>query len=273
MKWLPLAITLGLIGLIGIQKGMAEDYTYLLEPATMQVGQTLNEYLVVKDKCLTSKSCTDSEKVKYVTAVTGQKGKLEIPINAGSNLEVSFSIDTHCGANLTIAIYSSDNSLLSLDTGLGAGDGCNNTRVFYSNGFSHLNWKVGVNDLRLIVENGILKISANNTLAEDVKLPLSGTITRIVVSKIDGGQEGILEIKARGIQKNSSDSSSTTPTPSTSNCTANYVPSTGRLIVPCVAIPITIPFSGTQTLNYRIEMQQRPSTFAFDLDLNSVKQQ
>ena len=46
---------------------MADDYTYLFDPSTMQVGQTVGEYLVVKDKCPTDKPCTATEKLKYVT--------------------------------------------------------------------------------------------------------------------------------------------------------------------------------------------------------------
>jgi hypothetical protein len=216
-----------------------------------------------------------------VTAVAGRTGRLEIPVNAGNDFEISFNIDSRSdcnGVDLTITLYLSDDKSLAL----GIGGGCGEFVYYPPNSSSPLNWKVGVNDFRLISEKGILKISANDAFADlrDVKLTLSGTITRVVMSKIDDGQEGIFEIRTRGIQKAGSTScpttttpTPTTPTPSTSNCTANYVPDTGRLIVPCVAIPITIPFSGTQILNYRIEMQQRPSTFAFDLDLNSVKQQ
>jgi hypothetical protein len=273
MRWLPLATTLGFLGLMGIQKGMADDYTYLFNPTTMQVGQTVGEYLVVKDKCPTDKPCTDAEKMKYVTAVAGRTGRLEIPVNAGNDFEISFNIDSRdCGTDLTITLYLSNNSSLALNF-----EGCG-TGVNYSSGSTGLNWKNGINDFRLISEKGNLKIGANDDFPEKAKLTLSGTITRIVISKIEDGQEGIFEIRTRGIQKAGSTSCPTTTTPTTtptssSSCTANYVPDTGRLIVPCVAIPITIPFSGTQILNYRIEMQQRPSTFAFDLDLNSVKQQ
>jgi len=44
-------------------------------------------------------------------------------------------------------------------------------------------------------------------------------------------------------------------------------------ILDCVAVPVTIPFAGTQRLNYSVEMQQRTGAFVFDLDLNTVKQQ
>jgi hypothetical protein len=35
----------------GTQVVSAEDYTYLFDPATMQVGQTVGEYLVVNERC------------------------------------------------------------------------------------------------------------------------------------------------------------------------------------------------------------------------------
>jgi hypothetical protein len=65
-----------------------------------------------------------------------------------------------------------------------------------------------------------------------------------------------------------------TPVNSTlsNNCIATYSPTTGKLTVPCVAVPVSQPFGGIQTLNYSIEMQQRTGSFVFDLDLSTVKQ-
>jgi PKD repeat protein len=68
-------------------------------------------------------------------------------------------------------------------------------------------------------------------------------------------------------------STPTTPTTSSGNCMANYVPASGRLTIPCVTVPVTLPFGGSQVQNYTVEMQQRAGAFVFDLDLNTVKQQ
>jgi hypothetical protein len=282
MKYLRLPALVGL-GLMGwMPAGMADDYTYLFNPATMQVGQTVGEYLVVKDRCPTDKPCADKEKLKYVTAVAGRTGRLEIPVNAGSDFEISFNIYDRSGGNndLTITLYLSDDHSLPLiiyyfgGEQLAPPDG--------SPGGIDLNWKAGINDFRLISEHGTLKISANDVFADlrNVKLTLNGTITRIVMSKIDEGQEDLFEIRTRGIQKSGAAScptTTTTTTPPTTtpagNCTANYVPASGRLTIPCVAVPVTLPFGGSQVQNYTVEMQQRAGAFVFDLDLNTVKQQ
>lgn len=55
---------------------------------------------------------------------------------------------------------------------------------------------------------------------------------------------------------------------STNICTATFNASTGRLIIPCLAIPVT----NTQTSNYSVEMQQRTGGFVFDVDFNKVQQ-
>ncbi|MEN9849182.1 MAG: hypothetical protein RL368_1922 [Pseudomonadota bacterium] len=64
----------------------------------------------------------------------------------------------------------------------------------------------------------------------------------------------------------------TQPVVTTANCTASYTPSIGRLVIPCLTVPVAQPFGPTQYSNYSIEMQQRTGSFAFDLDLSTVKQ-
>ncbi len=202
-------VSLGLMGLV--RTGIAEDYTYLFDPSTMQVGQTVGEYLVVKDKCPTEQPCMDTEKLKYVTAEAGRTGRLEIPVSAGSDFEISFNIATFieyiCSPTLTIVLYLSDGSSLPLELNGSPYLGQCSTWVYYSNDqFKQLNWKAGVNDFRLISEQGNLKISANEILLEDVKLSLAGTMTSIVISKIDEDADSLFEIRTRGIQKGGSQS-------------------------------------------------------------------
>lgn len=276
MKKLQL-LTMSAVLVAGAQAN-AEDYTYLFDPATMEVGQTLGEYLVVSKKCpkIDDITCQDSEKLKYVTAVPGRTGRLEIPVNAGNDFEISFNIynRTGQGNDLAITLYLSDDSSVPLVFGSSHGS----QWIAYPGGRQDLNWKRGVNDFRLISEQGTLKIGANDTFLGNVKLTLSSTITRVVISKIDDSdneQDYLFEIRTRGIQKGGSTSCPTTPTTSTppaSDCTANYDPASGRVTIPCIAVPVTLPFGGAQTLNYSVEMQQQTGSFTFDLDLNKIVQ-
>lgn len=268
------------IGLAAFAQGaIAADYTTLFDPSTMTLGQQVGEYLEVRDYCPKS-SCTTAERQKFVTAISGRTGRLEIPVAAGNDFEISINMGSYktcysnvgesTGTDFTVTLYMSDNTSLPLDISK-----CY-TRLYYpSGGGDELNWVVGVNDLRLIATQGILTVSANDTF-DKAKLNLTGTVTRIVISKINATQEYLFDIRTRGIQKTSATSCPTTTstqptTTTTGNCTATYNASTGRLAVPCVAVPVTQPFGGTQTVNYTVEMQQRAGGFIFDLDLNTVK--
>ncbi|MEN9847632.1 MAG: hypothetical protein RL368_372 [Pseudomonadota bacterium] len=262
------------IGLAAFAQGaVAADYTPLFDPSTMTLGQQVGEYLEVRDYCPKS-SCTTTERQKFVTAIAGRTGRLEIPVTAGNDFEISINMGAYSacyGTDFTVTLYLSDNTSLPLDI-----RGCG-TSLYYPGGSGdRLNWVVGVNDLRLIATQGVLTVSANDTFSK-AKLNLTGTVTRIVISKITATEESLFDIRTRGIQKTGATSCPTTTTSTqpttttTGNCTATYNASTGRLAVPCVAVPVTQPFGGTQTVNYSIEMQQRAGGFVFDLDLNTVK--
>jgi hypothetical protein len=86
----------------------------------------------------------------------------------------------------------SDGNSLALNVG-----GCA-TQITSSGIKAALNWLTGINDFRLISENGKLKITANDSVAAEIDL--SGTLNRIVISKINAGEEDIFEIRTRGIQ-------------------------------------------------------------------------
>jgi len=188
-------LLLALLGLVRV--ATAADYTTLFDPATMQVGQTVGEYLVVKDYCPKTTTCTTAEKVKYVTATSGRTGRLELPVSSGSDFEISFNIwaeDDCYSSDFTITLYLSDGSSLALNVG-----SCS-TRVSYPDGkYDNLNWITGVNDFRLVAAQSVLKISANDKFV-NTTFSLSGTINRIVISKINEGQESLYEIRTRGVQ-------------------------------------------------------------------------
>ncbi len=268
---------LTLLGIAALtQTAIAADYTMLFDPSTMTVGQSVGEYLIVKEYCPKT-TCTAAEKQKYVSSMDGRTGRLEFPVNAGNDFEISFNIwsPSNCdSSDLTITLYLSDNT--SIPIGIGS---CY-TRVLYPDGGNnYLNWIAGINDFRLTASQGILQISSNDTFV-DKKLSLSGTINRIVISKINEGQERLYEIRTRGIQATSAASCPTTsnptttqPTVTTNNTSATFNFNTGRLVIPNLAVSMTQPFSGTPLIsNYSIEMQQRSGAFVFDLDLSKVVQ-
>jgi hypothetical protein len=186
---------IGLIVLPMAQSIMASEYTYLFNPATMEVGQSVGEYLEVKESCPDGgTSCTASSKLKYVTALEGRTGRLEIPVSAGENFEISFNVrgEKCYGVNHTYTLYMSDGNSLTLNVG-----GCS-TQMTATGIRAGINWLTGINDFRLISENGKLKITANDSVAAEIDL--SGTLNRIVISKINAGEEDIFEIRTRGIQ-------------------------------------------------------------------------
>ncbi len=200
--------------LLAAQAGAA-DYTYLFNAATMTVGEKISEYLQVYEYCPKS-SCTASEKVKYVTAESGRTGRLEFPVNAGSDFEISFGIGAYStcggGADLVITLYMTDGASLALPIG-----GCY-TRVYFPGGNQKLSWQGAANDFRLISENSMLKITANDVQAAEI--PFTGTINRIVVSKINKGEEYLMDIRTRGIQATSTASCPTTGGTTTASAAA-----------------------------------------------------
>lgn len=53
----------------------------------------------------------------------------------------------------------------------------------------------------------------------------------------------------------------------------NYDPNTGKITIPCLKVPVTQPFVGTQIQTFSINLNQRSGgAYVFDLDLNTVKQ-
>ncbi len=269
---------------LAMSQVMAEDYTYLFNPATMEVGQSVGEYLEVKESCPDGgTSCTASSKLKYVTAIEGRTGRLEIPVSASNNFEISFNVrGKDCSVSHTYTLYMSDGNSLSLNVG-GCYTGVRGTGII---GGGNINWLDGINDFRIIVKDGKLEISTNDDI--DGETELSGTLNRIVISKINTGEEDIFEIRTRGIQGGScpvvggdyeagrqaciSNPASCDITVSgndttiSGDCMANYFPA-GQLHVPCVSVPDA--FGGTTV--YDIKLNQQTGSFTFDLDMGSVK--
>ncbi len=271
------------IGLAAFAQGaIAADY--VLDASTMAVGATANENLVVKEGCLdpTKTSCTD--KVRYFTASSLTKvGNVQVLGNLTGDFEIIVTAD-FASSPKGIKVLTADNKGFSLSfdgdqyyaryfSPSGIGEGGDN-----DGGTGLLGWARGnaFNEVKMSVQKGVASVSTNGrTLAGKITFDPSVVFTRVSIEGIKS-DDRLSDIKVRGMQTVSScaastSTTSTTQPTTTGNCTATYNASTGRLAVPCVAIPVTQPFGGTQTVNYSIEMQQRASGFVFDLDLNTVK--
>ncbi len=236
--------------MLAAQAGAA-DYTYLFDASTRTVGEKIAEYLQVEDYCPKT-SCTASEKLKRVTAETGRTGRLEFIVNAGSNFEISFGIGAYSGCSsvsngsvdLVITLYMTDGTSLSLPIGSCA--------VYSPNGWKSLSWLGAVNDFRLISENGMLKITSNDVQATET--PFTGTINRVVVSKINAGQEYLMDIRTRGIQATSATSCPTTG--GTSTASAATLDSNLNMHIPSLVYQ---PLFGN-SINLWTDLQFSPAT-------------
>ncbi len=270
------------IGLAAFAQGaIAADY--VLDASTMAVGATANENLVVKEGCLdpTKTSCT--EKVRYFTASSLTKvGNVQVLGNLTGDFEIIVTAD-FAGSPKGIKLLTADNKGFGLSfegdysdysflpSGVGEG-GIRDTGI----GSATLRgWAGGnaFNEVKISVQKGVASVSTNGqTISAQITFDPSVVFTKVSIEGIKS-DDRLSDIKVRGMQTIAScaASTSTTSTTQPTNCTATYNASTGRLAVPCVAVPVTQPFGGTQTVNYSIEMQQRASGFVFDLDLNTVK--
>lgn len=269
--------------LLAAQNTYAADYS--LDASTMAVGATAGENLIVTEGCLdpTKTTCTATEKVRWLTAPLTKVGSLEVVGTLQGSFEVAITADLSEYKNYGIAILTADGKTINLDfvkRGFFEAD-------FYSTGDLgtgrtqgyDTGWVGGsaFNSAKIIVQNGTALGFINGR--QHGKVVFDGNIKfeRARISGIGNGDR-LSEVKVNGLQSATSCPSTTTPstTSTTSNsgtCTASYSSTTGALIVPCVAVPVTSPFGGvTQTLNYSVQLQQRTGSFAFDLDLNKVKQ-
>jgi len=208
-------LLLALLGLVRV--ATAADYTTLFDPATMQVGQTVGEYLVVKDYCPKTTECTAAEKVKYATSIAGRTGRLELPVSAGSDFEVSFNVKSLQQGSCSGMMMLDDNSVIILTLYMSDGSSfaltigeknCfhDKATVLYSTSSDELTWiRSRVNDVRLVSEQGKLKIGGNDVFLSGSggvvkQIALNGTLTRIVISSINADEEYIYDIKTRGVQ-------------------------------------------------------------------------
>jgi len=201
---------------------VAADYSYLTDPATMTVGQKIGENLIVKEGCPdpSKTTCQAADKVKYITAVAGRTGRLEIPINISGDVDLSFNIDfyeenstkknitlqTADSFSLTIAADVYASQYLTLKDSVGGIKSC------YVNGV----WQnsFGINDIRLAIQSSKATLSLNaSPCIQDYELSKID-FTKIIFGNVTENDR-LFETKSRGISNTTacSNGSSTTTTP------------------------------------------------------------
>jgi hypothetical protein len=278
--------------LLVAQNTYAADYS--LDASTMAVGATAGENLIVKEGCLdpTKTTCAATEKAKWLAAPLTKVGMLDVGGSLQGDFEVNLTINVNDGSKgitlltpdnksieYNIAWYAGSGGIFSTAALLPKGIGEGGSSKYKIDGW---NGMPGFNNISLTVRQGVAKVYINGSesLLEPITFDKNTVFSRVLIKGISSSDR-LSEVKVRGLQSanfcSATTTSSTTPATSTTNnsgtCTASYSSTTGALIIPCVAIPVTSPFGGvTQTLNYSVQLQQRTGSFAFDLDLNKVQQ-
>lgn len=282
----------------------AADVT-LLDPATLAVGTTIGEYLIVKESCPdpAKTNCQPTDKLKYVSAVPGRLGQIEFAVNLTDNFDIEVNVDWREDFDQhMIALFKADNksesSLFVRFTYYWA----NQIEFNYSgrhNSSGNLGWQNGnaINNVELSATGGVASLNINRTPFKDddgkesdtvalnssqpyVKLVIGGIREdeRLFEVKIKGGTEtGTIPSsggnfdsgKQAGIQQCKTDPAScgiSMTGSGTGGVHANFNPSTGELYIPLVDVPGA--FGGVQT--YEVYLKQQPLKFSFDLDMNRL---
>lgn len=270
--------------LLAAQNTYAADYS--LDASTMAVGATAGENLIVKEGCLdpTKTSCT--EKFKWLTSTSAIKmGNLQVLGTLSGDFEIVVTAD-FAGASKAIKLLTADNKGIFLTlNGDSGGRSLQPVGIGEGGGYANMDcceslpgWKgnYDFNEIKIAVKQGVPRVYTNGVdYGKPISFDVGQKFDRVSIEGITSSDR-ISDVKVRGISSAVTSCPSTTATSSTNNsgtCTASYSSTTGALIVPCVAVPVTSPFGGvTQTLNYSVQLQQRTGSFAFDLDLNKVQQ-
>ncbi|GEM_PF-1484062 len=277
--------------------------TVLLDPATLAVGTTLGEYLVVKESCPdpARTDCQATEKMKYISAVTGRTGKIEFAVNLTDNFELDVNVDWKDFAQqktitLFKAVGDNTSSLYVTFYYNGGSDIAFTAGHDNSNGSLGWQWNNSINDVELSAKNGTAFLNINGSPFKDrfgrgdtVALDTSQPFVKLVIAGIKE-TDRLFEVtlkggtgtgttpsgggdfdsgKQAGIQQCLTDPVScgiSVTSSGTGGTHANFNPSTGELYIPFVDVPGV--FGGVQT--YEVYLMQQPLTFTFDLDVNRV---
>lgn len=203
---------------------------------------------------------------KYIVGKSSGLGKLKFPVKLTGDFEVSFKVlEDYCCTEwfdffltagehqLNVTFYGGGNTKLTADSQSGGGDA--------SNAFV----EGKPNTFLLAVNNNVAKLYINDVFSQKVTLRPDLTYTQLVINGIENADA----FYSLSINGNVSSNPTETPeeTPEQTECTATYIPNTGRIVIPCISAPNEF---GKTTL-YSIQMQQQPNSFKFDLDLNTVQ--
>lgn len=215
---------------LSTQVAVAADYAYLIDPATMTVGQKIGENLIVKEGCSdpSKTTCQAVDKIKYITAVAGRTGRLEIPISISGDVDLSFNADfdesnnternitlqTTDGFSLTIAADVYANQYLTLKdsvAGVGGSKSCSIGGIWQSS--------FGVNDMRLTIQGSNAALSLNGSPCVQGYELSNISFTKVIFGNITE-YDRLFETKSRGVSKTASctgGSSTTTTVSGTTN--------------------------------------------------------
>lgn len=218
----------------------------MLDPATLKVGDTIGESLVVKESCPdpSKTNCQPTEKLKYITAVAGRTGKIEFVVNLTDNFELDVNANWDSFDQQIITLFKADNKS-SLFVRFS-----NNSKTILFNDENRWNyrddigWQSGssINDVELSAKTGVTFLNINGTPFKDAQGEEGDTVTldtsQPYVKLVIGGikdDDRLFEVTLKGVS-----STNTTPTtPTTPTTTGNNDFESGKQagIQQCVANP------------------------------------
>jgi len=302
---------LGIIGsLVLLMNSVQAATTTLLDPATLAVGSSVGEYLVVKESCPepSKTDCQPTDKLKYITAAAGRTGKIEFDVNIADNFELDVNVDWDRFNQQTITLFKSNNeNSSSLYISFGRDPG-NSPVVNFDDGRANytgvIGWQDGssVNNVELSANNGTAYLNINGTPFKDntgqegdmVVLDTSKPFVKLVIAGIKdtdrlfevilkGGAGGNSTIpttggdfeagKQAGIQQCvSSPTSCGINVTAENGCNNNSAHAAYNSSTGEVYIPfIDVPGAFGVIQTYEVYLIQQPLTFTFDLDNNRIK--
>jgi hypothetical protein len=276
----------------------------LLDPATLAVGATVGEFLVVKESCPdpSKTNCQATEKMKYITAVAGRTGKIEFDVNLTDNFELDVNVDWASFDQQAITLFKVENDNASSLYVRFTGSEVEFNDNYREHWDSNLGWQGGssINNVELSAKSGTAYLNINGTPFKDrsgeegdtVTLDTSKPFVKLVIAGIKetdrlfevtmkGGTGGSTTPttggdfesgKQAGIQQCVGNPASCGITVSggggtcTGGAHATYTPASGEVYIPLIDVPG--PFGGIQT--YEVYLLQQPLTFTFDLDTNRI---
>ncbi|NJO16450.1 MAG: hypothetical protein HC877_12115 [Thioploca sp.] len=179
-----------IVGMVLIASQVAKAEVILLDSSTLPVGTVFNENLIVQEDCLqsTSTDCLALEKIKSISGMPSKIGQIKFNVNLTDNFEIDIKFIwkpkvtrglgmpmdfVNWGEKIILYKSNQDNNSLAIEFEYeppfqshfpGA------LRIVFSGEgmiykMSHaIDWKdVGINNVKLSVQNGIATLSINES--------------------------------------------------------------------------------------------------------------